>query len=370
MAETHTVFLFGSVKRQVRYTNPNIRVVETPNHQVRNVLFTFWRVLCLLFTRPRLIGVAYTEAKRYNSLYEQWMRFSRFVPVLLYRPEVFHIQWAGKLDRWVFLRDAYGCKLVLSLRGTQINISPQVRPELAEMYVRHFPKVSGFHAVCDTIKQEVLQFGVDAERIRTIYSVLPETAFKSFRLPKRIADNRVSLVSVGRHHWVKGYSYALAVVKLLVEQGMMVQYTIVAPESAPEDLIFAVHDLGIQDYVQFEQAMAQSELFGYIQGFDVLLLPSLSEGIANVVLEAMALGVPVVCTDSGGMAEVVKSGETGWLVPVRDPEAMALAIGQMMQTPEDDLQRMVSQAHAFVKTEFQSTDSLNRFLELYDDVMV
>src|SRR5690606_34488129 len=102
----------------------------------------------------------------------QWMRFSRFVPVLLYKPDIFHIQWAGKLNRWVFLKEAYGCHLILSLRGTQINISPKVRPELAKSYVDYFPEVSSFHAVCETIKEETLKYGVSPNKIQTIYTLL------------------------------------------------------------------------------------------------------------------------------------------------------------------------------------------------------
>ena len=60
-----------------------------------------------------------------------------------------------------------------------------------------------------------------------------------------------------------------------------------------------------------------------MRSFDVLLLPSLNEGIANVVLEAMAIGVPVISTDCGGMSEVVILDTTGWLLPVRDSKAIA-----------------------------------------------
>ena len=69
-----------------------------------------------------------------------------------------------------------------------------------------------------------------------------------------------------------------------------------------------------------------------MQDFDLLILPSLNEGIANVVLEAMALGIPVISADCGGMSEVVLPNETGWLVPVRDSEAMGEAIIEFTQT--------------------------------------
>ncbi len=67
----------------------------------------------------------------------------------------------------------------------------------------------------------------------------------------------------------------------------------------------------------------EKNMLGCIKGADALVNPSLSEGLPNVVLEAMALGVPVVATAVGGVPEIIKDGQTGFLVPPRDPPAMA-----------------------------------------------
>lgn len=67
---------------------------------------------------------------------------------------------------------------------------------------------------------------------------------------------------------------------------------------------------------------------------DVVLLCSRSESCPNVLLEAQALGRPVVTTDAGGAGEAIESGSSGWLVPVGDVEAMASAIGRLLEDPE------------------------------------
>ena len=66
---------------------------------------------------------------------------------------------------------------------------------------------------------------------------------------------------------------------------------------------------------------------------DLSVLPSLSEGLPNAVLESMAAGVPVVATSVGGTPELVEDGVTGLLVPPRDAEALAVAIARLIGNP-------------------------------------
>jgi glycosyltransferase involved in cell wall biosynthesis len=68
--------------------------------------------------------------------------------------------------------------------------------------------------------------------------------------------------------------------------------------------------------------------------FDVAVQPSHSEGVAATAVEAQLLGIPVVATNVGGQPDLIKQGETGWLVPPRDPSAMARAILDIVQHPE------------------------------------
>ncbi|NSW78202.1 MAG: glycosyltransferase [Chthonomonadetes bacterium] len=76
-----------------------------------------------------------------------------------------------------------------------------------------------------------------------------------------------------------------------------------------------------------------------ISGLNLLVLPSLSEGMPNVVLEAFAYKTPVVATAVGGVPELVKDGETGWLVPPRNPHALAQAIRDALSNPEEARRR-------------------------------
>lgn len=368
LADYHQILLFGTIKKKIDYKNPNIHIIETPTVQYKNIVLTGFRSIRLLFKSPRLLNIAFNEAKKYSSNYEKWMRFSRFVPVLIHQPDIFNVQWAKKISRWMFLQEAYGCKLVLSLRGTHMTISPISIPGLAKSYTDNFPKIDGFHAVSESLKLKAIKYSASEKKIKTIHTILPNSLTPLYSKPKSFG-NTIKLVSVGRHHWVKGYNYALKAMKLLKDKGVDVSYTIIAPKPIPEQLIYMVNDMGISQQIVFKDHIAQDELFPFLQTFNVFLLPSLSEGIANVVLEAMALGLPVVSTDCGGMPEVVIPGQTGWLVPVRNPEAMAKAITEVSKTPLPDLENLCKQAREFVKQKFDQQTSIAEFLKFYADIM-
>ncbi|MBJ6367905.1 glycosyltransferase family 4 protein [Snuella sedimenti] len=368
VAETHDVLLFGTRKEAIFYDNRRIKVYGVSKHRILRLIQVKWRVFLLLLRYPSRFKRALKEVNKLDSYYNKYNAFCKVVPVLLYLPDVFHVQWAKDLEKWLFLKTAFGVKLIVSLRGAHINYSPIAEPQLADSYRNNFPEVDGFHAVSAAIAREAQQYGAPKDSIEVIHSLVPKVTFEQFATYKKREGNVVRLVSVGRFHWKKGYRYALDAVKMLKDKGLSVSYTIISSNSITEDILFQMHQLDLKNEVTVLNGLPQQQLFETMKTFDCLLLPSLEEGIANVVLEAMALGIPVVSTNCGGMAEVVVPNETGWLVPVRDPETLAEAIQTVCQTPEADLQRIVLNAHGFVKTHFNAEAGIKQFLGLYESL--
>ena len=101
---------------------------------------------------------------------------------------------------------------------------------------------------------------------------------------------------------------------------------------------------------------------------DVFALPSWTEGMPLVVLEAMAQRRPVVATPVGGTPEVVLDGETGLLIPPRDPDALAEALRRLLA--DNDLRRRMGDAgYERVRTRFSADAMTSRMLEVYDEVV-
>lgn len=369
VAVEHRVLLFGVINTQKHYASKHITVYKTPKVQAINLIFTLYRLMLLLLSKPKAIFVLLNEIKGYTCIYDQWIWFSKFLPIVLYRPDVLHLQWARDLEFYAFLKTKFNIKLIVSLRGAHINYTPIAQPKVADVYKRTFPCVDAFHAVSKAIGQEAQLYGAQVESITVIHSPVPTVAFEHYVPFNKRNHSRFKIGSVGRFHWIKGMRYAIDACAILKARGFDFEYTCISTNALTETELFQMHQLQLVDDIQILGKLEQHELFERMKDFDVLLLPSLKEGIANVVLEAMALGIPVISADCGGMHEVVFPGQTGWLVPVRDAEAIADAIVEVQATTEVDLQRITKNAHDFVKTEFNSEDSIKQFLEMYESVV-
>jgi glycosyltransferase involved in cell wall biosynthesis len=124
--------------------------------------------------------------------------------------------------------------------------------------------------------------------------------------------------------------------------------------------------LGVRDRVVF--AGRRENAAELLAELDVLALPSWTEGLPLVVLEAMARRRPVVATPVGGTPEVVVDGETGLLVPPRDPDALAAALRTLLA--DADLRRRMGEAgYERVRARFSAAAMTGRVLAIYDEVL-
>jgi len=304
----HFIVLFGSLKTSVSYNN-NVLIKGYKNGKILKLIYLVKYTMLLFFFR-------YNEKKKLDKILRLESKNSlnnkvKCYPVLWHKPDVFHVQWAKALMDWTWVTQ-FNIKLVLSLRGAHINYSPIADLALAKNYRENFPRVDRFHAVSKAIAKEAIKYGADTKKIKVVYSGLDLKDKQEIKYPNH---ENYHIISIGRAHWVKGYKYALDACKLLKDKGVKFKYTIVGIDSGVEYL-YHIKDLG-------------------------LLMPSVQEGIANVVLEAMALQTMVLSTDCGGMNEVISHGENGFLIPTRNPEAIANTITKIM-TLSDEAQLKIT----------------------------
>jgi colanic acid/amylovoran biosynthesis glycosyltransferase len=283
------------------------------------------------------------------------------------RPDLIHLQWVSNISLFEEHLNKKQFKFILSQRGYQTNVRPFVNSENFNYLQKWLPKFDGFHSVSKAISKVGDQIYNSPNKIdQVVYTGLDLSKFEY--QPQVVKNEILQLVSVGRSHWIKGYEYALKACFMLDKQGIDFKYTIIGA-AGDEELLFLIDDLGLQDKVELTSKLPQANVFELMKGSDLFLLPSLEEGIANVAVEAMALGTPVISTDCGGMDELVIHDEEGWIVPKRDPEAMAQTIQKFIALEESTIKNFKFAARQKVETQHSENLMVEGMVRLYSRVV-
>jgi D-inositol-3-phosphate glycosyltransferase len=329
---------------------PNCRVIHVPagpespydKNRVVDHLPEFVRGV-LAFARRE--GVTYDVIHSHywlSGLAAQDLRCAWEVPIFQMFHTLGHMKnsVASGPREWESERRIEGEAEVMALADHLVAATPLERAQMVWLYGADAKKIS------------VIPPGVDLELFRPIPS---EEARRTLGLP---VDRRIVLF-VGRVEPLKGIDTLLRAMALVVPDipCWQEELSLIIIGGAPGAGVEQVNaelarleqlraELGIQELVTFQGAEDQDTLVHYYSAADLVVMPSHYESFGMVALEAMACGTPVVASKVGGLAFNVQDGETGFLVPDRDPEALAGKIHLLLC--QDDLRhRLGSQAHAW-----------------------
>jgi glycosyltransferase involved in cell wall biosynthesis len=130
-----------------------------------------------------------------------------------------------------------------------------------------------------------------------------------------------------------------------------------------------VSRLGLSQRIRFVGAIPPDQVPLWMAAADLFVLPSFSEGRSNVLLEAMASGLPVVATDIPGNREAVSAGETGLLVPPGDPDSLAMALESMVANKELIVQMGKAGQLSIQERRWTWEECASRHVELYRELV-
>ncbi len=270
----------------------------------------------------------------------------------------------------------------ISARWLNLPIVTTVHSSLAQDYLSKkaawaamlldrltMPSASRVITISNFLQPEAKERG--ARRTVTIYNGINPARFSGLELLENIylelgIEPGVPLVgTIGRLHPVKGLHYFLEAAQLVSLTHPGVKFLVVGSGPLEQDLRQKASDLNIADKVLFTGYYP--EIQRVLAILDILCLPSISEGMGLVLLEAMFFGKPVVASKVGGVPELVRHEENGLLVPPGDPILMAASISRLL-----DDKVLAARLGANGQRRFQEF-SLERMLErtqkLYQEIL-
>ena len=364
------ISLFGRKIAPIQYLSRNIHFFPTPGHRMLLVGFVMAQMVSLLMASPRKffrLVTQYRKISKYESGgFLTW--WGKVLPVVNHLPDIFHIQWAKSLPYWFFLKELFGVHIVLSLRGTHITLSPIADKILANQYIKLFPKLDKFHTVSKSIQEIASKYGAEREDVDIIHSVVNSEMISPFIKTNWESNDTFQFVSVGRFHWVKGYHYALSAIKNLQENNIAAHYTIIALDQPSEEILYQIKDLSLDDHITLLHLSSQEDVYQRMGLSDCLLLPSVEEGIANVVLEAMAISLPVISSDCGGMKEIIEHKKNGFLFQNRDVDHLTQIMTDAFNQDLDQRKAMVNRARTNIERNHNLSRLGSEMKELYCSV--
>lgn len=251
-------------------------------------------------------------------------------------------------------------KLAVSFRGFDIAIYPLKHKNC---YTLLWNKVDKVHVISDDLKKMVYAAGYSPEG--ALEKITPAIDVVRFVADHPEKGSVRQLVTTARLHWKKGLEYTLDALAILKNSGVNFHYTIIGEGEERERLMFAVHQLGLKDYVTFCGRLSHNETIEKLAKADIYIQYSIQEGFCNAVLEAQAMGLLCVVSDAEGLSENVLHEKTGWVVPKRRPALLATKLLEVMRLDKRMQQAVRHQAKERVRDEFNLERQKHAFYQFY-----
>jgi glycosyltransferase involved in cell wall biosynthesis len=200
------------------------------------------------------------------------------------------------------------------------------------------------------------QYGADAARAVRIYNGMDLRKFPASD-PAQVAQRAPHVLAVGRLVPKKGFEVLVDAVRLLKERGVAFHCTLVGEGDLREALAARMAEQGVQDCMTLTGAMPQPDIIRLLRQAAVMVAPCVisadgdRDGLPTVLLEAMALGTPVISTQVAGIPELVVDGETGLCIPPQDPALLAQAIESLLADAQRR-SRFSHQARALIERDY------------------
>ena len=181
---------------------------------------------------------------------------------------------------------------------------------------------------------------------------------------KGVTKQPRKLLFVGRLSNEKGLNVLLDSLAALSSETHDIKLTVLGDGPSRKDLEKQAQDLNLNDVVIFKGFVDQPTIRNHLNDSDIFILPSFAEGIPVSLMEAMAIGVPVITTYVGGISELVVDGETGLLCYASDSDGLANAIKTYL-SDQELLQQIVTKARHHVETEFDVDQQIDKLAALF-----
>ena len=266
------------------------------------------------------------------------------------------------------LRFQFGLPYIVSLRGSDVpgysDRFEMIYKILAPVIKYIWKKSNAVISNSDGLRKLALKTNSN-QKIGVVYNGIDIEQFKP-SLEER-NENIFKIICVSRLTKRKGIDCLLkAIDKIVKTKSDKIILYLVGDGNAKGDLEKQAEELGIENYVKFSGRIPHSDLPKIYNSADIFVLPSLNEGMSNTMLEALASGLPLVATDTGGTKELVKDGVNGFIVEMENADDLAQKIETLMND-KDLVQKMAQESRKLAES-MSWQGVAEKYFDLYKNI--
>ena len=220
-------------------------------------------------------------------------------------------------------------------------------------------------------RQKLIDFGANPSQIRVHHVGIDPSLFSPSNTETDLNEtNPVTITTVARLETVKGLEYGILALKDLLRRlpDIDIKYRIVGGGSSEQELRELIRANDLCDTITLCGTKSRTGVVDELSSADVFLLPSLQEGFGMVLLEAQASRLPIVASDVGGIREAVSADGSAFLVPARNPSAIADRLEELVSNP-GKRSDMGATGFSYVHDNFNISDLNDDLESLYFDLI-
>jgi glycosyltransferase involved in cell wall biosynthesis len=190
--------------------------------------------------------------------------------------------------------------------------------------------------------------------------------FDRFKIKKEYLSRECIVGYVGRFSEEKGIMHLLHAVSDIVIKKPDIKFLFIGDGSLRDSMEHFILDNNLNDTIILPGWVSHDLLADYLNKMKLLVIPSDTEGLPNVMLEAMACGTPVLATPVGGIPTIIKNGETGFILENNSPHCISSNIIRLLGYKKTV--KVIENAHQLIQNEFQLKKRVENFKKIFDDL--
>lgn len=286
--------------------------------------------------------------------------------------DIYQTFWSPGAIAGLILKAIHEKPVVVWLAGSDIFFTRMVF--LSTLFVKIMRRADAIVCENQSFKNQLIHIGIQTEKIRVIPNGINLDQFKPAdkthaRKQLHLPQEKLLVLAIGSLSPLKGHEYLLEAIPEILHTTQDIEFLFIGVGDMRDKLTRLIQQLNLEKYVTFFNMQSSQNIPLWLNAADIFVLPSLSEGTPNVLLEAMACGLPCIATRVGGVPEVIQDGENGLLAVPKSPKNLAEKIATLIHNTSLRVQ-LGGNAHDSIRRNFASWESQSAALkQLYATVL-